>query len=172
MKRKFLVIMLMVCNACFSQANDPDPNMGIIPAPVSVEKTTGHFTFNNTVIITEDTNDRAANFLVKYLADKGIKTRLITGTASKGSAIILSSKGKGADTLQKEGYRLTITPQSITITGKDAGLFYGIQTLIQLLPDERSSSAKIPGMVINDHPRFFTGDFCWMSRGIFLPFRK
>ncbi|RYZ79277.1 MAG: hypothetical protein EOP04_28070 [Proteobacteria bacterium] len=37
-----------------------------------------------------------------------------------------------------------ITPQNITLTGRGAGLFYGIQTLIQLMPAERAATIKLP----------------------------
>ena len=54
-----------------------------------------------------------------------------------------------------ERYTLNITNQSIDISGDSyQGTFYGIQTLIQLLPVEKSTSLTIQGASIEDYPRF------------------
>ncbi|MCK5775882.1 MAG: glycoside hydrolase family 20 zincin-like fold domain-containing protein, partial [Bacteroidales bacterium] len=60
-----------------------------------------------------------------------------------------------------EGYQLSIRYDEITITGKTAkGVFYGIQTLRQLMPatidDQNASSTTItiPAVDIVDAPRF------------------
>lgn len=60
-----------------------------------------------------------------------------------------------------EGYRLEITATGVVIRARTAaGLFYGVQTLRQLLPPKVESARRqpgpwaIPGGVIEDHPRF------------------
>src|SRR6195952_907320 len=68
------------------------------------------------------------------------------------NALVLTSAG--LDSLPAEGYRLTVTPQKITIAGKGAGLFYGIQTLIQLIPADDAATIKLPCVQIEDYPRF------------------
>ncbi|HWZ04831.1 MAG TPA: family 20 glycosylhydrolase, partial [Mucilaginibacter sp.] len=45
-------------------------------------------------------------------------------------------------------------PQQVLIAGKGAGLFYGIQTLIQLMPADRAATAALPCVQIEDYPRF------------------
>jgi len=76
-------------------------------------------------------------------------------------AILLTTKG--ADTnLGPEGYELTVATNSIVIRAPEqAGLFYGVQTLLQLLPPEIFSSNRvdhvnwqIPCLQIKDWPRF------------------
>ena len=60
----------------------------------------------------------------------------------------------------QEGYRLKVSDQTITIKGKNtAGIFYGIQTLLQLLPVEiyspkrhKNTSWKVTGMEVDDYP--------------------
>jgi hexosaminidase len=52
------------------------------------------------------------------------------------------------------GYQLSITPDYITILGSERGLFYGIQSLSQLLPAKVEKSLEIPAVTINDQPRF------------------
>lgn len=52
-----------------------------------------------------------------------------------------------------EGYVLEISDKGITITSRgNAGLFYGAQTLEQLLEDSRDFKKEIPAMKITDYP--------------------
>ena len=53
----------------------------------------------------------------------------------------------------EKGYRLIADPRRISISGSEEGVFYGIQSLIQMLP-EHAGSAKIAGISIYDSPRF------------------
>ncbi len=66
-------------------------------------------------------------------------------------------------------YRLTVDRKSITITAtSDTGLFYGIQTLIQLIPPQKSHVLSIPSVHINDYPRFgYRGMHLDVSRHFF-----
>jgi len=61
-----------------------------------------------------------------------------------------------SDDLGEEGYRLEISSQRVAIqAAKSAGLFYGMQTLRQLLPLEASKEGiSIPCLSIVDKPRF------------------
>src|SRR6202012_2778071 len=68
------------------------------------------------------------------------------------NAIVLTSKG--ADNLPTGGYSLSITPQQVVITGKAEGLFYGIQSLLQLMPAESTAAIKLPCVQVDDYPRF------------------
>jgi len=61
----------------------------------------------------------------------------------------------GADEeIEKQGYRLKIAPGSIDITGNtDQGLFYGVQTLLQLLRPDARGGLLLPVSTIEDWPR-------------------
>lgn len=55
--------------------------------------------------------------------------------------------------LPKEGYRLHINNEGVTIeASEEAGFFYGCQTLEQLLEDSHDLGIPIPAMSIEDHP--------------------
>lgn len=55
----------------------------------------------------------------------------------------------------EEGYRLLVTPRGVVIqASSDKGLFWGVQTLRQLLPLQHGSSVSIPAVRIEDAPAF------------------
>ena len=55
----------------------------------------------------------------------------------------------------QEAYRLSVTPREIRIEASDPrGLFYGAQTLRQLVTKAPDGSLNVPSVEINDYPRF------------------
>jgi len=153
----------------FVNAQDTNPYAGIIPAPVSLKKSAGEFTLSReTVLIADSVADKAVNFFADYLQNKAmlyIKPVANTGQSIDNSIVLTSA---GTDAMPAEGYRLTITPKNITIAAKGAGLFYAVQTLIQLMPAERSAVTKLPCMQVDDYPRFgYRGMMLDVSRHFF-----
>jgi hexosaminidase len=79
-----------------------------------------------------------------------------------GAAIQLVQNKTADKTLGSEGYRLSVKPSGVTITANaPAGLFYGVQTLLQLFPKEIESTTavsgvawQVPGVEVTDYPRF------------------
>ena len=67
------------------------------------------------------------------------------------AAIQLTSKIEN-DT--KGAYTMRVSPKTIAIAGNGAGLFYGVQSLIQLLPGAASKILDVPACKIEDKPRF------------------
>ena len=155
---KKIFLLLCVFIAAFSlltDAQDTDPYLGIIPAPVSLKKNTGEFTLSqNTMVLADSVTNKAVLFLTDYLQNKVmLHVKLKQNTGSSGESLIVLTSA-GADDLPADGYRLTIIPGRILIAGKGAGLFYGVQTLIQLMPLNRQATAKLPCVQIEDYPRF------------------
>jgi hexosaminidase len=105
-------------------------------------------------MMADTVTNKAVIFLADYLQNKAmLKVQLKANDGSNPvNSLVLTSAG--TDNLPIDGYRLTITPQQVIIAGKGAGLFYGIQTLIQLIPAERGAVAKLPCVQIEDYPRF------------------
>ncbi|MDB5131377.1 MAG: beta-N-acetylhexosaminidase [Mucilaginibacter sp.] len=167
-----LFLLLCVCIAATSgaaNAQEVNPNLGIIPAPVSIKTTTGAFILSRqTTLLADSTTNKAVLFLADYLKNTAMLRVVLkpnNGTATANSLVLT---GKGADNLPAEGYRLTITPRRIIIAGKGAGLFYGVQTLIQLMPSERGATAKLACVQIEDYPRFgYRGVMLDVSRHFF-----
>jgi len=132
-----------------------DENLGIIPVPVSVERNSGFFALDKTVVLVSgDPADAAtADLLNAYIVTKGgfaLRTEKTAGQAKR--VIVLSSEG--ADKLPAEGYQILVTPNKITVTGKGAGLFYGAQSLMQMMPEKQGAQIAIQASLINDYPRF------------------
>jgi hexosaminidase len=153
MKKIFTLTLLVSLTAsAFAQT---DVNMGIIPAPVSVTKKAGTFKLDKTVVLVspDAKNARITDLLNAAIVARGgfalREAKALTGTEK---AIVITSAG--ADQLPAEGYKISITGQKITITGKDAGLFYAVQSMTQLLPEKQNNQILINAAEINDYPRF------------------
>jgi hexosaminidase len=169
---KKIFVSLCICiavSAGIVNAQDSNPNLNIIPAPVSVKKAVGVFILSQeTTIIADSVTNKAVVFLTDYLKNKAMLHIRIKANDGAGIPNSLVLTATGTDNLPVDGYRLTITPQQILIAGKGAGLFYGIQTLIQLMPAERAAIAKLPCLQIEDYPRFgYRGLMLDVSRHFF-----
>lgn len=132
-----------------------DANLGIIPAPVSVTKKSGVFKLDKTVVLVsaDAANARIADLLNAAIVTKGgFALREVKSAGTNERAIVITSEG--ADRLPPEGYTINVTEKKITITGKDAGLFYALQSAVQMLPEKKNDQILINAATINDYPRF------------------
>jgi len=83
-----------------------------------------------------------------------------TATTTKGSIVLTTEAPETR--LPPEGYKLEVNPASVVIRASgQAGLFYGIQTLLQLFPPDvftaqprQGREWMVPCMRIDDQPRF------------------
>jgi hexosaminidase len=150
-----LFVSMALLSSCGRKAGPP-PVVSIIPRPVSLTRDSGAFliTPSTTIVLAKKGLENSAAFFNDYL-DKyyGFSLKVTSDTARAANAIILdtgriSSSVAGA-------YRFSSAPGGVRITGADpAGTFYGIQTLIQLLPVTPSGSLAIGCVHIEDYPRF------------------
>ena len=165
-------LLVFISQIGLVKGQDNDPNMGIIPVPASIKKGTGTFVFTQlTTIRADKPTDKAILYLKDFLLNNHFKNKILTynpktAKSSAGTTVILTSIG--SEGIPEEGYKLTVTPDKITIIGKGAGLFYGIQTFIQLLPIEYQDVVKINAVTIEDSPRFgYRGMMLDVSRHFF-----
>jgi hexosaminidase len=145
----FFVVLIISALVGFGQP------VSIIPQPVSVKQAGGKFIITaKTVIVTKDAEEeKAADFFNAYLQSVyGFK--LEKGSSTKKNYIQLNTK-KFIQKPSSDAYTLMVTSSGVTITGDTyAGTFYGIQSLIQLLPVTKSAILNIPAVTITDAPRF------------------
>ncbi|MFA6107420.1 MAG: beta-N-acetylhexosaminidase [Candidatus Latescibacterota bacterium] len=135
----------------------------LIPWPVALEYGQGEFTFtSDSLIATDEASRSTAAQLVAFLQPAtGFAPRIAPDAGNAGSSIVLS-QDQSLTGLGTEGYRLVVTPEQIRLTAPtQAGLFYAVQTLRQLLPPPIFSSAvvrgaawTVPCVTIEDLPRF------------------
>lgn len=143
----------------------------LIPAPTSLKTESGSFAFSRLTAIKSDVRDpRAIKFLTDYLLNSwGFRAKLMgTSMQRNPNQTLLFITEKGAEHLATEGYKLSISGSEIKIIAKGAGLFYAIQTLIQLFPNQKAGTAILPCLTIEDQPRFaYRGLMLDVSRHFF-----
>jgi len=136
-------------------------SIAIIPLPVSVKQGIGEFTLNAKTRIGADRGTRNVAELLQHYLTPATGYGLAVGGGG-GSNTIALSLDKRLKRLGPEGYRLEVKRDSIRIRGYSAaGVFYGVQTLRQLLPPDifRRSPVDemrwtVPVVEIEDTPRF------------------
>jgi hexosaminidase len=180
MKKRLLVLFFLVFFSCISFAQNlkkANP-FHIIPEPVSVSLQNGAFVLNDeTDVITDSKSADIASLLAQMLNESfGFHFVAKKENASaQANAIALQIKNKSNASLGNEGYNIQISPKKIILSANTVhGLFYGIQTLMQLLPPSniqaqtKNISLKIPSVVITDYPRFgYRGMMLDVSRHFF-----
>ena len=165
MKNFLLVVLLSFFVTIVSGQTTGE--ISIIPQPVSVEKRNGQFQLSAATGIVASDNTPETQRAINLFANAA---RRSTGypvpvQGSKGdlssSISFLLNKTEDA-VLGKEGYTLDVSPAAITIQANTAaGLFYGTQSLLQLLPKEIESNKAVqniswvvPAVRVTDFPRF------------------
>lgn len=147
--KRFLICAtaLSIAGNVFSQ------NIHIIPEPEHVTPVQGSFTLSastNIVAPDKERSEKTTIYLNDYLK-KYYNFSLPADTAANMNYIALRLT-PGTDTIGS--YTLSVSTDSIVIaSGNEQGLFYGMQSLIQLLPTTVSPDLQIPGVVVADAPR-------------------
>ena len=132
----------------------------VIPKPETLKLNEGSFEFNeNTVFYVSDKGySKAAEILIdKFKTVQGWDLQMVDYVPKSNFIQLIISED-----IEKEGYKLVVKDDSITIEANDFnGFLYGAETLRQLLPSEIESQTEIanidwiiPNVEISDSPRF------------------
>lgn len=151
----FTLVLLLTSALGYAQKRE----LHLIPQPVSLTVNDGQYTLPQQFSISSNNNKAAS--VVKSLQDRLGKVTGYTIAQNSNGQIRLNLLDQADTTLGKEGYKLEVTNNGVHITAnEEAGLFYGTQTLYQLLPKEveaktvQQANWTIPYVQIIDRPRF------------------
>ena len=159
-----LIMLLFVLGACslFQQKNETG-NYSIIPSPVNLEKSPGFYELstNSLVWVTESAEaENVVDYFISHIFQTtGLKIRKTDEPDKRG---VISFNLDENKSFGNEGYELNVEKNRIDIKANtSSGLFYGVQSLLQLLPPEIFSAEpiknvewKVPCCKIEDYPRF------------------
>ncbi|GAB3956817.1 family 20 glycosylhydrolase [Spirosoma harenae] len=165
-------ILLFVLCAVSAYAQAP---IQLIPQPVKVQPQSGVFALTKSTTIQYNQADgRSVADMLSMQLNSPTSYGFIAKQGNSGK-IQLNLNATPNTQLGDEGYTLDASPKRVIISAnKPAGLFYGIQTLMQLLPKEIESKAVVtqtwtlPAVQITDYPRFgWRGIMLDVSRNFF-----
>jgi hexosaminidase len=174
-----MLLMAVTISSCKKETVS-DLAKKIIPAPLFVTSTGDYFKLGpNTDIYVIGESDELMQ-VAKYLAEKlnpstGFEIEVKQGVNTSQPGQIYLFLSDTASSSADEGYELIITRKSIQISAKNAaGVFYGIQTIRQLLPanieipELQKGPWKIPTGTIIDRPEYaYRGVMLDVSRHFF-----
>ncbi len=137
--------------------------LNLIPAPVSVSGDAGylHLDEGSRIIAGEGLASEAELLAEVLRRSTGYLFEVADGAPAAGD-IVLQLGGAGRSDLGDEGYRIEVDGEHATVSATTAaGVFYGCQTLRQLLPPDVESPEVVEGVdwalprvVVEDWPRF------------------
>ncbi len=167
----------------YAQVNDTVASLRLLPAPKEVRISAGRLVIKpSTTILIGNAEDRfAAETLQEEIRERtGMKVAIETVSAApkttghislgrltdRGLRAYLESQGiktdnLGSDDLSEQGYVIRVSDSGVIVAGRSAqGLFYGVQTLRQLLREEGGAGASVTGLASRTgmpapHEQFF-----------------
>ena len=145
-----MAVCLLLAGRLFAQSP-----VAIIPEPVKLTTGEGSFTLTpSTVIVSNSGEEKSVRFFNDYLQKfYGFKLKEAKKASSNYIQLTTPNFVKAPDNAER--YTMEVAQNKISIQGDShQGTFYGIQTLIQLLPVEEDKSLDIPAVSIEDYPRF------------------
>jgi hexosaminidase len=151
-------ILILLAGALCADAQAP----AIIPLPQSLEVQPGSFVLRAAAkIVVNSDAEQTARYLAGELRRRAsVDLPVIPEANAQGTGNIELKLQDASSSLGDEGYTLAVAPDGVTIRARTAaGLFYGVQSLLQLLPLTDASGSGSPNWLIpcvrlEDQPRF------------------
>lgn len=169
MRKAIFCAILLFALSSLVKAGD-STRIHLVPQPVSVTERPGEFVLDHTVSLLVSGNDSALEATAQWF--NGRMAALTGEELSRGRSgrkmirLVLNPRADEAGDRPpgKEGYTLAVTPAVVEVRANTAaGVFYGLQTFLQLVPTGAGSAGAgagngdaraVPCAVITDYPRF------------------
>ena len=150
MQKIIVLVALLWLNITFSQSQLP-----LIPMPKEIEVGKKNFILNENTVINANKNSFEAKYLQTIIKEQFGFNLKISQNSKATSKITLSTNVPDAKNFEKESYYLSVDDARIEIQAiSQQGIFYGIQTLVQLFPIKKKPTVSITGVQIFDTPKF------------------
>ncbi len=163
MNKFFLIAACtLLCLGVLAQPATP----AIIPQPVQLQQGQGFFTLPATITIATNSKEAlpVAQMLGKQINKATGFNYAVKEQSEKLNGALHLVIGNNIAGIGQEGYQLAVTTTDVQLQANTAaGLFYGVQTLLQLLPpaiesntviNDKSMAWQMPVVTITDYPRF------------------
>lgn len=138
----------------FSNITNAQNYYNLIPKPQNIIVGKDSFIISSKTIIQADKNSFEANYLRDLIKiQAGLDLKIDPKDISKSIQLLL--KQQDTISFDKEAYELNVSNDKIIIAAfSSQGIFYGIQTLLQVIPFEKSKQTSVPCLKISDQPKF------------------
>lgn len=149
------ILFITLLMSTYKQNNEIFP--GLVPAPTHIEFADGELRLGDALDLDYNPKDKNLKNIIRLtkseLSSIGYS---VTDSDSDEAHTRVSINIDQNITETPESYNLKIAPQGIDISGSDyAGLFYGLQTLVQILETTKiNNSPAVASVLIEDRPRF------------------
>lgn len=149
------ILFITLLMSTYKQNNEIFP--GLVPAPTHIEFADGELQLGDALGLDYNPKDKNLKNIIRLtkseLSSIGYS---VTDSDSDEAHTRVSINIDQNITETPESYNLKIAPQGIDISGSDyAGLFYGLQTLVQILETTKiNNSPAVASVLIEDRPRF------------------
>ncbi|WP_270605114.1 family 20 glycosylhydrolase [Bacteroides ovatus] len=145
-------LFLWILGMCFHA--HPILAQSVIPVPLKMEQGTGSFLLSEKTKLYTNLQGGEAELWENYLKALPVQLKEARMKDRKQMLFLLITP-KIPQLPSPESYTLSVTSQRIEIRATSgAGLFYGMQTLLQLMQPASTGSYSVPSVEIEDTPRF------------------
>ena len=162
--KKLVIMAGLLMALAFVGCEQPKETLSIIPVPLKTDIQGGAFTVNEQTQLWVEAPEADKQILQEYLAASPLKLAVATELPSS-NVIVLKQVSELPGVQRTEGYVLTATDKAVEVQATTgAGLFYGVQTLLQMAGDNN----RVALGTITDEPRFeYRGMMLDVSRHFF-----
>ena len=153
-RKEYTKVCLFLCilGMCFHA--HPILAQSVIPVPLKMEQGTGSFLLSEKTKLYTNLQGGEAELWENYLKALPVQLKEARMKDRKQMLLLLITP-KTPQLPSPESYTLSVTSQRIEIRATSgAGLFYGMQTLLQLMQPTSTGSYSVPSVEIEDTPRF------------------